>query len=102
MYWYVCAYLERWQKSQFPGACANGLVTPLRVWLAIVTQGSSSKFVPVLDAPGQGLRAFYSFGISVLLREISKHPFLPLGDHGVSLKMRKQEELRAISKQRPW
>lgn len=47
----------------------------------IVTQGSSSKSVHILDGGGQGLRAFYSYGISVLLREISEHSLDPLGDH---------------------
>lgn len=103
---HVCVCLERWQKSQFPGACANKLVTPLGVWLAIVTQGSSSKFVHLLDVLGKGLLCLSSFGISVLLREISKPSLIPLGEHGMNLKMEKQEEgfqvLHAISNQRPW
>lgn len=103
---YVCVCLGRWQKSQFPDACANGLDTPLGVCLGIVTQGSSSKLVHVLHAAGKGLHALSFFGISVSYREISKHPFVPLGDHGMNLKMEKQEEafraLHAISNQRPW
>lgn len=78
----------------------------LGVWLAIVTQGSNSKFVHILDVQGKGLRAFYSFGISVLLREICKHSFTPLGDHSTNLKMEKEEEAfqvpHAISNQRLW
>ena len=55
---------------------------------------------------GKGLRTFYSFGISVLLREICKHSFIPLGDHSTNLKMEKEEEAfqvpHAISNQRLW
>lgn len=103
---YVCVCLGRWQNSQFPDACANGLDPPLGVCLAIVTPGSRSKSVHILQAAGKGPRALSSFGISVLLREISKYPFVPLGDHSMNLKMEKQEEAfrapHAISNQRPW
>lgn len=103
---YVCVFLERWQKVSFQVPVLMGWLPLLGVWLAIVTQGSNSKFVHILDVLGKGLRTFYSFGISVLLREICKHSFIPLGDHSTNLKMEKEEEAfqvpHAISNQRLW
>ena len=65
----VCVWRDG-RKVSFQVPVLMGWLPLLGVWLAIVIQGSSSKFVHILNVPGKGLCAFYSFGISVLLREI--------------------------------
>ena len=65
----VCFWRDG-RKVSFQVPVLMGWLPLLGVWLAIVMQGSSSKFVHILNVPGKGLCAFYSFGISVLLREI--------------------------------
>lgn len=80
----VCVCLERWQRSRFPGTLTNGLVAPLGVRACCCDTGSGAGFAHIPDVPGKGLWAFHSFGILVLLREISKHSFIPLGSHSTN------------------